>query len=60
MLTLADQGIELKFRRLHGGHRILDLHEDPGDASFPQNAEYASPETDPSPQPEQNEEVPAA
>jgi hypothetical protein len=32
MLTLADYGIELKFRRLHGGARVVELCEDPGDA----------------------------
>ncbi|HYW41234.1 MAG TPA: hypothetical protein VE959_00160 [Bryobacteraceae bacterium] len=33
MLTLADAGIELKFRRLHGGGRVIDLLEDSPDAS---------------------------
>jgi len=27
-LTLADHGIELKFRRLPGGNRIIDLREE--------------------------------
>ena len=53
MLTLADHGIELKFRRLHGGTRIIDLQEDSGDAWSPKTAPHASPNSDPSPQPEE-------
>jgi hypothetical protein len=59
-LLLADQGIELKFRRLPGGNRMISLEEEPCDASFPQNAKDASQNHPPSLQTEQNEEVPAA
>lgn len=55
--TLADHGIELKFRRLPGGNRVVALCEDPGDALFPQNRENASPKPGPPPQPTQNEEL---
>jgi len=57
MLTLADYGIELKFRHLHGNRRIIELHEESGGASFPQNAENAPPDPDPCPQPTETEEV---
>jgi len=57
MLTLADSGIELKFRRLHGGDRIIDLREDPGDGTFPQNVPVASPVFEPPPQPTETEEL---
>jgi len=43
MLTLADTGIELKFRHLHGNRRIIELREEGGGASFPQNAKDAPP-----------------
>jgi len=57
MLTLADYGIELKFRHLHGNRRIIDLSEETGGASFPQNAKNAPPDPEPSPQPIETEEV---
>ena len=57
VLTLADYGIELKFRRLPGGNRVIDLSEEVCDASFPQNAQDASQNPDPSPQPAETEEV---
>ncbi|SPF46380.1 hypothetical protein SBA4_3510001 [Candidatus Sulfopaludibacter sp. SbA4] len=60
VLTLADSGIELKFRRLHGGNRIIDLSTDPGDDDFPQNDESSSPDSATPPQPTETEEVPAA
>ena len=43
MLTLADVGIELKFRRLHGGARSIELSDDPGDASCENTPKNASP-----------------
>jgi len=57
MLTLADNGIELKFRRLHGGDRVIDLREDPGDAYCKNDPPDASPDFEPSPQPKETEEV---
>jgi len=57
MLTLADTGIELKFRRLHEGARIIDLCEDPGDAYCKNDPPDASPDFDPPPQPTETEEV---
>jgi len=63
MLTLADHsvarsdGIELKFRRLHGGARVVELHDDPGDAWSPKNPPHASPDSDSHPQPPENEEL---
>jgi len=59
MLTLADSGIELKFRRLHEGARIIDLREDPGDAYCKNDPSDASPDSDPPPQPTETEEVTA-
>jgi len=60
MLTLADSGIELKFRRLPGGNRIIDLSTDPCDDDFPQNDESSSQNSTTPPQPTETEEVPAA
>jgi len=60
MLTLADHGIELKFRRLHGGDRVIDLREDPGDANSENDPEFASPNSDQSQQPKETEEVKAS
>jgi len=57
MLTLADYGIELKFKRLHEGARIIELREDPGDASCKNDPPDASPDSEPSPQPTETEEV---
>jgi len=57
MLTLADHGIELKFRRLHGGDRVIDLREDPGGANCKNDPQFAPPGSQPSPQPEETEEV---
>jgi len=59
MLTLADAGIELKFRRLHGGARVIDLREDPGDAWDPKSPPHAPPDFALSPQPTESEEVKA-
>lgn len=59
MLTLADSGIELKFRRLHEGTRIIDLRDDPGDASFESPLQDASPDSAPHPQPEETAELTA-
>jgi len=56
-LTLADHGIELKFRRLHGGARVVEIHDDPGDGSSPENPPQPSPDSDTPPQPTETEEV---
>jgi hypothetical protein len=57
MLTLADSGIELKFRRLHEGARIIELRADPGDASCQKSPPDASPNFDVPPQPTEKEEL---
>ncbi len=57
MLTLADSRIELRFRRLHEGARIIELRQDPGDANFAESPEFASPDLGTSPQPTETEEV---
>jgi len=57
MLTLADYGIELKFRRLHGGARVVELQDDPGDAWSEKNPPHASPDFDSPPQPTESEEL---
>jgi hypothetical protein len=55
MLTLADIGIVLKFRRLHGGARIIELSDDSGDASYEKSPQDASPKLDPQSQPTEKE-----
>ncbi|SPE25206.1 hypothetical protein SBA6_100020 [Candidatus Sulfopaludibacter sp. SbA6] len=60
MLTLADSGIELKFRHLHGKKRIIDLREEPGGADCKNDPPFAPPDFDPPPQPTQTEEVKAS
>ena len=57
MLTLADSGIELKFRRLPGGDRIIDLRDGVCDAYCKNDPPDASQNPDPSPQPTATEEV---
>jgi len=57
MLTLADYGIELKFRHLHGNRRVIDLREEGGGADCKNDPESAPPDFAPSPQPEETEEV---
>jgi hypothetical protein len=57
MLTLADSGIELKFSRLHEGARIIEISDDPGDASCENVPPDASPNFDPPPQPTENEHL---
>jgi hypothetical protein len=57
MLTLADSGIELKFKRLSKGARIIELRDHPGDASCRKAPPDASPNLDPPPQPIENEEL---
>jgi len=56
-LTLADHGIELKFRRLHGGARVVEINDDPGDSSSSENPPHLSPDFDAPPQPTETEEV---
>jgi len=60
MLILADYGIELKFRRLHGGTRIIDLREEPGDGDSENDPQSPSPDFDAPPQPTETEEVKAS
>jgi hypothetical protein len=55
MLTLSDIGIELKFKRLHGGTRFIELSDDPGDASCEKSPKNASPNLAPSTQPTDSE-----
>jgi len=57
MLTLADYGIELKFRHLHGKKRIIELREEPGGASVPKNPPDAPPDFHAPPQPTETEEL---
>jgi hypothetical protein len=57
MLTLADSGIELKFRRLGGGARIIELRDDSCDASCQKPLPDASQILDQPPQPIEKEEV---
>ena len=57
MLTLADHGIELKFRRLPGGDRVIDLREDVCDASCPKTPPHASQNLDLFSQPAETEEL---
>jgi hypothetical protein len=59
VLTLADNGIELKFRHLHGKKRIIELRDEPGGASYQNNPPDAPPDFDPPPQPTEPEEVKA-
>jgi len=56
--ALADTGIELKFKRLHEGARVIHLREDQGDAYCKNHPPDASPDPDPSPQPTQTEALP--
>jgi len=58
VLTLADTGIELKFKRLHEGARVIHLRQDQGDAYCKNPPPDASPDLDPPPQPTQTEELP--
>jgi hypothetical protein len=57
MLTLADSGIELKFRRLSKGAKIIELSDDPGDASCEKVPPDASPNLDSPPQPTETEDL---
>jgi hypothetical protein len=54
-LTLADTGIELKFRHLHGKKRIIELREERGGASWPRNPPDAPPDFEPTLQPTETE-----
>jgi hypothetical protein len=58
VLTLADTGIELKFRRLGGGSRVIDLREDHCDAYCKNHPPDASQNPGPPPQPTQTEGLP--
>ena len=55
ILTLADDGIELKFKRLHKGTRIVEISDASGDASYEKSPQDASPSFDPLPQPTETE-----
>jgi hypothetical protein len=57
MLTLADYGIELKFRRLGGGARIIEISDDPCDALCEKVPPGASQNLDPPPQPTETEQL---
>ncbi|MGA2771190.1 MAG: hypothetical protein ABSG26_10280 [Bryobacteraceae bacterium] len=57
MLTLSDTRIELKFKRLGGGARIIELSDDPCDASCEKTPPDASQTLDPPPQPTEKEEL---
>ncbi len=57
MLTLADNGIELKFHHLHDNKRIIELREERGGASCEKSPPDAPPDFDPSPQPTETEEL---
>jgi hypothetical protein len=54
-LTLSDIGIVLKFSRLHGGTRFIEISDDPGDASYEKTPPHASPNLAPSTQPTDSE-----
>jgi len=60
-LLLADYGIELKFRHLHGKTRIVELREDPGGASGgawdSKTSPHPPPDFEAPPQPTETEEV---
>ena len=51
ILTLADFGIELKFKRLPGGSKSIELSDDPCDASCEKSPKDASQNLAPSTQP---------
>ena len=55
MLTLADVGIELKFKRLPGGSKSIELSDDPCDASFEKPPQDATQNLAPSTQPTDSE-----
>jgi hypothetical protein len=44
MLTLSDIGIELKFKRLHKGARVIEISDDSGDAFCEKPLPDASPD----------------
>jgi len=43
--------------RLHGGARVVEINDDPGDSSSPENPPKPSPDFDVPPQPTETEEV---
>jgi hypothetical protein len=51
MLTLSDIGIELKFKRLHKGARVIEISDDSGDAFCEKTLPDASPNLTPPTQP---------
>jgi len=55
--TIAGGSIGLKFRRLHGGAKIIELSDDPGDASCEKVPPDATPNLDPPPQPAETEDL---
>jgi hypothetical protein len=56
-LTLADSGIEVRFRRLHGGRKVIELRPDRGVASREKAPPDATPDFDLTPQPTETEEL---
>ena len=60
MLILADNGIELKFRHLHGKKRVIDLREDLGGGDSANDPQSPPPDFEPQPQPTETEELKAS
>ncbi|SPF50478.1 hypothetical protein SBA4_440010 [Candidatus Sulfopaludibacter sp. SbA4] len=66
MLILADHpvarsdGIELKFRHLHGKKRVIELREDPGGGDSENDPQSPPPDFEAQPQPTETEEVKAS
>jgi hypothetical protein len=56
-LTLSDIGIVLKFRRLSKGARIIEISDDPGDASYEKTLPDASPTLASPPQPTETSDL---
>jgi len=56
-LTLADIGIELKFKRLRKGIRVIELHDDRGDANYLKDLQFASPDSELSSQATEKEKL---
>jgi hypothetical protein len=50
ILSLADSGIEVRFRRLPGGARVIQLHQESCDANSPNTPHFASQNADLPPQ----------
>jgi hypothetical protein len=55
-LTLADIGIEFRFKRLGKGRRAIELRDDLGDANCQEDRRFASPDPKPPPQTTEKEQ----